>query len=92
MWPDTCCTHGKRCRPYTVAGSCVLQRLQADRQPKDCGVLAIRAEAADGVVTAELTAVHCAASMAFGYSVCGRDGFTKVWCLTPACRTAGCDA
>ena len=52
---------------------------QADRQPKDCGVLAVRVDMADGVLTAELAAVHCAASMAVSYLAGGRDGAMKVW-------------
>ncbi len=56
-----------------------MRRLQADRQPKDCGVLAVRADVVDGVVTVELAAVHCAASMAVSYTAGGQDGSTKVW-------------
>ena len=51
---------------------------QAEMQPKDCGVLAVRADMADGIVTAELAAAHCAASMAFGYVGGGRPGSGKV--------------
>ena len=41
-------------------------------------MLAVRVGVADGVVTAELAAVHCAASMAFGYSSGAQDGAVKV--------------
>ena len=41
-------------------------------------MLAVRAEAADGVVTVELAAVHCAASMAFGYTTAGSNDATQV--------------
>ncbi len=59
-----------------------MQRSQADRQPKDCGVLAVRADVADGTVTAELAAVHCAASMAISYAGGGQASSAKVWHVT----------
>jgi hypothetical protein len=59
---------------------------QTDRQPKVCGVLAVRAEAADGVVTVELSAVHCAASMAFCYTADGGHGTSQVMLRSSARR------
>ena len=41
-------------------------------------MLAVRAETTDDVVTVELTVVHCAASMAFGYTVDGGNGTPQV--------------
>ena len=56
-----------------------MQRLQAAGQPKDCGVLAVRADVEDGIVTAELAAVHCSASMALSYTAgASTDSATKV--------------
>lgn len=44
--------------------------VQAPRQPKDCGVLAVRVDrAGDGGCTATLAAVHCSASMGIAYCV-----------------------
>ena len=47
--------------------------LQTGRQPKDCGVLAVRVERdpSSGSCSAELTAVHCSASMGFAYCTGG---------------------
>ena len=43
-------------------------------------MLAVRVDVANGVIMAELAAVHCAASLAFGYSAGGPEASTKVRC------------
>lgn len=42
--------------------------VQNEMRPKDCGVIAVRAELDGSWVHVELAAVHCAASMAIGFS------------------------
>lgn len=42
--------------------------MQNAMRPKDCGVIAVRAELDGSWVRVELAAVHCAASMAIGFT------------------------